>query len=196
MSLVHNCWSSKRVAGANSKASGREGDRRGSERQTIWNKMAQLKNPTLPTSDSRPDHAPTREDNSIVRGQCSFHQWCKRTATCPGPFSSWQGTRTPCLQEVPMWQCLRSAAVLATWPEWLLRVEACFESCYERIARVAMAQHFNSRIHQTSVRTEVQNTKWANHHTRMELTSPHYTRTIGSHKCIPSFSHQVQALSK
>ena len=95
-----------------------------------------------------------------------------------------QGTRTPCLQEVTMWQCLGSAAVLASWPEWFLRIN-------ERIMHVAMVQHFNSRIHQTSVRTEVPNTKWANHHTWMELTSRHNTRTIGSHEYIPFFSHQV-----
>jgi len=66
-------------------------------------------NPTLPTSHWRPDHAPPREDNSSVRGQCSFHQWCKRTAPYPrGLPIHGQGTGTPCLQEVPMWQCLGS----------------------------------------------------------------------------------------
>ena len=113
---------------ANSKTSGREGvEGLGSERQTTRNKTAQLMNPTLPTSHWRPDHAPPREDNSSVRGQCSFHQWCKRTAPYPrGLPIHGQGTGTPCLQEVPMWQCLGSgfskkkslgsAAVLATWP--------------------------------------------------------------------------------
>jgi len=159
MSLVHNCFSSKRGRGEFQDIRTRGGGGVGFRETDHEGQNGPAHEPNFTHQPLTTRSRPSTRGQFQRPGTMLIPSMMQANSTTPRGLSlHGQGTRTPCLQEVTMWQCLGSAAVLASWPEWFLRIN-------ERIMHVAMVQHFNSRIHQTSVRTEVPNTKWANHHT-------------------------------